>query len=558
MSSGTVDLGATFNTGGPAGVSSLNAVAGNIVIQAGTGIAVSTSGQTITVAQSNVGAGLQSINGDSTNAQLLSVGTSGTDFNIVDAGGGSHIFNLPTASASDRGALDSADWTTFNSKQAAGNYITALTGDGTASGPGSAVLTLSNSGVSAGTYTKVTVNVKGLVTVGTTLSPSDVPTLNQNTTGTASNVTGVVAILNGGTGQTTATNAINALLPTQTGLAGFVLGTNGFVASWVTPGAQSVGLVDSTGLFNVTNTPITSSGNLTLASFKSQTANTFLAAPNGSSGAPTFRAIVSADVPTLNQNTTGSAATVSGTNVVTNSNLSQVPGDTLKGNNTGSTANVSDLTVAQVRAMLGLESGSQFITSGTTFTTAANITSSTNFKFTMIGGGASGASANVAAIHSPGGGAGGGVILYITGLAPSTGYTIAIGAGGAATASGSAGNGGGNTTLTISATTYTAGGGNAAAATSGPGGTGGSATNGTINIVGGSGGASMAVASSAGLPGGSSPFGFGFGGAGVPASTAASGNPGTGFGAGGGGSASNGAPTGGAGTNGMILAEWWN
>jgi hypothetical protein len=37
------------------------------------------------------------------------------------------------------------------------------------------------------------------------------PTLNQNTTGTASNVTGTVAIGNGGTGQTTAQLAINAL-----------------------------------------------------------------------------------------------------------------------------------------------------------------------------------------------------------------------------------------------------------------------------------------------------------------------------------------------------------
>jgi hypothetical protein len=62
---------------------------------------------------------------------------------------------------------------------------------------------------------------------------------------------------------------------------------------------------------------ITSSGNLTLggtlavtpSNFASQTANTVLAAPNGSAGVPTFRAIVAADIPTLNQNTTGNAAT---------------------------------------------------------------------------------------------------------------------------------------------------------------------------------------------------------------------------------------------------------
>ena len=44
------------------------------------------------------------------------------------------------------------------------------------------------------------------------------PTFNQNTTGTASNVTGTVAITNGGTGQTTASAAFNALSPvTSTG-----------------------------------------------------------------------------------------------------------------------------------------------------------------------------------------------------------------------------------------------------------------------------------------------------------------------------------------------------
>jgi hypothetical protein len=42
------------------------------------------------------------------------------------------------------------------------------------------------------------------------------PTFNQNTTGTASNVTGVVAIANGGTGQTTAVAAFDALSPTTT------------------------------------------------------------------------------------------------------------------------------------------------------------------------------------------------------------------------------------------------------------------------------------------------------------------------------------------------------
>jgi len=54
------------------------------------------------------------------------------------------------------------------------------------------------------------------------------------------------------------------------------------------------------------------------STFGSQTAKTFYAAPNGSSGTPSFRAIAVSDVPTLNQNTTGTAANVTGTVAVGN------------------------------------------------------------------------------------------------------------------------------------------------------------------------------------------------------------------------------------------------
>lgn len=66
-----------------------------------------------------------------------------------------------------------------------GNQTITVSGDATGSGTTSIALTLANSGVSAGTYTKVTVDAKGRVTSGTTLSAGDIPTLNQNTTGSA-------------------------------------------------------------------------------------------------------------------------------------------------------------------------------------------------------------------------------------------------------------------------------------------------------------------------------------------------------------------------------------
>jgi hypothetical protein len=62
------------------------------------------------------GTGITAINSLTGAAQTLTTGTTGNDFAIVDSGT-DHKFNLPTASASNRGALSSSDWTTFNSKQ---------------------------------------------------------------------------------------------------------------------------------------------------------------------------------------------------------------------------------------------------------------------------------------------------------------------------------------------------------------------------------------------------------------------------------------------------------
>jgi hypothetical protein len=60
--------------------------------------------------------GLTALNGLTAQVQNLAVGTSGTNFAISSVGS-THTFNLPTASATNRGALSSADWSTFNGKQ---------------------------------------------------------------------------------------------------------------------------------------------------------------------------------------------------------------------------------------------------------------------------------------------------------------------------------------------------------------------------------------------------------------------------------------------------------
>jgi len=135
----------------------------------------------------------------------------------------------------------------------------------------------------------------GTNVVMSTIQAADVPTLNQNTTGTAANVTGVVAIANGGTGQTTASAAFNALSPITTtgdlilgngansatrlpiGANGYLLTSNGTTASWTA--APATGVTS----FNAGTTGLTPStattGAITLAGT--------LAITNGGTGATT-------------------------------------------------------------------------------------------------------------------------------------------------------------------------------------------------------------------------------------------------------------------------------
>jgi hypothetical protein len=143
---------------------------------------------------------------------------------------------------------------------------------------------------------------------------------NGNTTGTASNVTGVVSLANGGTGGTNATSARTSLGATTVGANIFTLSNpdeikflrlnaNSSVSALTAAdfrtaiGASTgLGTVTSVGLtvpniFSLTGSPITSNGTFAIT-LQTQSSRNFLAAPN-LGGVPSFRAIDSDDLPSL-------------------------------------------------------------------------------------------------------------------------------------------------------------------------------------------------------------------------------------------------------------------
>lgn len=72
-------------------------------------------------------------------------------------------FSIQKATSTQNGYLSSSDWVNFDGKQNAGNYITELTGEATALGPGSAAITLNNYAVINKTLTGLDV-LSGTVT----------------------------------------------------------------------------------------------------------------------------------------------------------------------------------------------------------------------------------------------------------------------------------------------------------------------------------------------------------------------------------------------------------
>ena len=187
-----------------------------------------------------------------------------------------------------------------------------------------------------------------------------IPTWNQNTTGTAAGLSATLAIASGGTGQTTASAAFNALSPITTtgdlilgngtnsatrlgiGSNGYLLTSDGTTASWAA--APAAGVTS----FSAGTTGLTPSTGTTGAVTLSGT----LGVPNGGTGATTLTGYVKGTgTSALTASSTIPNTDISGLGTMStqNANSVAVTGGTINGTTVGATTaaagTFTDLTV---------------------------------------------------------------------------------------------------------------------------------------------------------------------------------------------------------------------
>ena len=233
-------------------------------------------------------------------------------------GGTAGSFGCTSAASGVTGCLTGTDWDTFNNKQAAGNYITALTGDVTASGPGSASVSfalgnphwwtaqqnfgnastsqftatssvwLSSLGTPAGTFLAVDPNGLVIATSTPAVGGSGTVTNIATTypiTGGPITTTGTLSLAFGTTTTNTWAHQIFSSL-----FATNASSTNATTTNLHITGLSNSGLgVDANGKVYAaaTSTLANISGTLALTQLANQSPNTVLANATGGSAAPT-------------------------------------------------------------------------------------------------------------------------------------------------------------------------------------------------------------------------------------------------------------------------------
>lgn len=247
------------------------------------------------------------------------------------------------ATGAQAGFLTSADWTTFNGKQASGSYITSLTGDVTASGPGAAAAAIGVNKVANSQLAQMPAN-----------------TIKGNNTGSTANAldltsTQVTAALNAFVGDSGA-GGTKGLVPAPASgdaAASKFLKADG---TWAASGALTVGTIDSqtkaangaviTGsslvmqTADATNPGLVSTGTQTIAGAK-----TFSGAISASnlSGTNTGNQTITLTGDVTGSGTGSFAATIAN-DAVTYAKMQNASAYTLPANNTSGSADLAETT----------------------------------------------------------------------------------------------------------------------------------------------------------------------------------------------------------------------
>jgi hypothetical protein len=220
-------------------------------LTAGSGILITNGSGAITI--STTGAGITNLNGVAASYQSLAVGSSGTDFAIVSTGS-SHTFNIPDASATNRGLI------TTGTQTIAGTKTFSSTITGSITGSAGSATTATTAGASGQWIAPITFSLGGDLSGSVTFSGSG------NTTLTATIGANSVAL-----GTDTTGNYAGSVSASGTGIS--IIGSAGEGTDFtVVSNATATNTVstivsrDSSGNFSAgTITATTFSGNATTA-----------------------------------------------------------------------------------------------------------------------------------------------------------------------------------------------------------------------------------------------------------------------------------------------------
>ncbi|MFM1972177.1 MAG: hypothetical protein RL185_859, partial [Bacteroidota bacterium] len=299
----------------------------------------------------------------------------------------SNTISLPVANGSTNGYISSTDWTSFNNKidasqKAANNGVATLGNDGKIPSNQIPAISFQSANVVASESAMLALSsaVVGSIAIRTDNNRNYV--LSASNYALASNwvqlaVPTSVTSVNGNAGP-------SVVLTTDNITEG---SSNKYFSNTLARGAISttapLTYISGTGVLSINQANTNTNGYLSSTdwntfndkqpAFVSQSANKIYASPDGAAGLPSFRAITANDIPTLNQNTTGTASNVTGIVLGANGGTGVAnTGKTLTLNSDAilSGTNTGDQTITLTGDVTGTGSGS--------FTTTIGVNKVTN------------------------------------------------------------------------------------------------------------------------------------------------------------------------------------